>query len=778
MSKELDYQSPSLQKEAIFPALGAGALMAARFLAPMAIRAVAPTAARLIGGAAARGGARALLQGGARGMAKNLLGTAGRSAITQGLGAVLNQAGASGADGPDYSMAQPAVGQPVAQPTAKTAVYGEGVNHPSTVNKRDEDPENGKLFPSTRTQDVNGPLGDQEWQRDYTGVNPIGESSPSTLLHKEDQTKRILTNYDDSEIIEKAIVDLFENLPKILEFFESEESGEDDEDIKRIHDTFESIFPGFMDMDMTPEAEELLMIIDDERNNSKKIKKSNADAQNAVFCMIPNCNKPVSPDLMKQGKPALCEGHASEQSAAGKQGPDASPYSVNSLTQEWVPVNEMQQVNNMLRQFTGSDTQGPHTDEQQAAVAEMLIEQGREGEIPAMLQNPADYDEELAEIQNKDPLLGEDPEDVGMGAQDQMAQMGMGPDAGGMPAGPPMGGEMPPGPPGAAPGIPDMSAPTPADLNPAGPGAMPPPVMASVTSSMLEAAFKYGADNVAGKCPKCDSHTTKMVQQDGKSKCHTCHHEWQDETFQKSDGDSSHSTTTSSFYAAMDSFVDEDVEEEIIDDSSHTWTDEDNEPLEEGKEYEIYAHNYKIPEIGRVVELKPDAVVYEIESDGGIRREIEIDRQEADLNGYRFAPTAANSDENLDDGTFGIEDKIAPEPGQTTDLSTPHREIGASAKEATVTYYMCPVADCPNNQGGGDYEPGTCSIHNKELVPAGQEKSAHKTAGKHYTPMEQRELIDEYGQARNADKLNLEGTHYATAEDDYFLFGCQKTYKN
>jgi hypothetical protein len=47
-----------------------------------------------------------------------------------------------------------------------------------------------------------------------------------------------------------------------------------------------------------------------------------------------------------------------------------------------------------------------------------------------------------------------------------------------------------------------------------------------------------------------------------------------------------------------------------------------------------------------------------------------------------------------------------------------------------------------------------------------------KTAGRHYTPMEQRELIDEYGQARNADKLNLENTHYAQADDDYFLFGC------
>ena len=48
-----------------------------------------------------------------------------------------------------------------------------------------------------------------------------------------------------------------------------------------------------------------------------------------------------------------------------------------------------------------------------------------------------------------------------------------------------------------------------------------------------------------------------------------------------------------------------------------------------------------------------------------------------------------------------------------------------------------------------------------------------KTAGQHYTPMQQRLLIDEYGEARNADKLNLEGTHYVESSlDDSFLFGC------
>jgi hypothetical protein len=38
--------------------------------------------------------------------------------------------------------------------------------------------------------------------------------------------------------------------------------------------------------------------------------------------------------------------------------------------------------------------------------------------------------------------------------------------------------------------------------------------------------------------------------------------------------------------------------------------------------------------------------------------------------------------------------------------------------------------------------------------------SVTKTAGKKFTPMEQREFIDEPGVARNANKLDLKGTHY------------------
>ncbi len=37
-----------------------------------------------------------------------------------------------------------------------------------------------------------------------------------------------------------------------------------------------------------------------------------------------------------------------------------------------------------------------------------------------------------------------------------------------------------------------------------------------------------------------------------------------------------------------------------------------------------------------------------------------------------------------------------------------------------------------------------------------------RTAGKKFSPREQREFIEEEGTARNADKLELGGTHYET----------------
>jgi transposase-like protein len=49
------------------------------------------------------------------------------------------------------------------------------------------------------------------------------------------------------------------------------------------------------------------------------------------------------------------------------------------------------------------------------------------------------------------------------------------------------------------------------------------------------------------------------------------------------------------------------------------------------------------------------------------------------------------------------------------------------------------------------------------LMKEGRERK-ERVAGRHFTPREQRELIDERGNARNSDLLDLEGTHYKVRE--------------
>lgn len=49
----------------------------------------------------------------------------------------------------------------------------------------------------------------------------------------------------------------------------------------------------------------------------------------------------------------------------------------------------------------------------------------------------------------------------------------------------------------------------------------------------------------------------------------------------------------------------------------------------------------------------------------------------------------------------------------------------------------------------------------RDLLSSNAEERA-RTAGRHFSPYEQRELINERGNARNADRLDLSGTHYET----------------
>jgi hypothetical protein len=60
-----------------------------------------------------------------------------------------------------------------------------------------------------------------------------------------------------------------------------------------------------------------------------------------------------------------------------------------------------------------------------------------------------------------------------------------------------------------------------------------------------------------------------------------------------------------------------------------------------------------------------------------------------------------------------------------------------------------------------DKDPRAQAI--KERLDA---NAVERTAGAKFSPREQKEFIDEDGVARNADRLNLDGTHYVSAFDN------------
>jgi len=175
-------------------------------------------------------------------------------------------------------------------------------------------------------------------------------------------------------------------------------------------------------------------------------------------------------------------------------------------------------------------------------------------------------------------------------------------------------------------------------------------------------------------------------------------------------------------------------------DSGHTWTDESGDPLKVGQEYEMYSANYDIPDMVRIEEVKPDSIEYTLTGEYGLEHRTEISREEALIEQLSFTPEQQNHSDEIESGNEdvdpGIEENMddigRPTTGvDQTDLSRPH----------------------------------SAGSTNRDWL---------KEGGAKFTPMEQREFIEEAGVARNADKLDLSGTHYEARveiDEDYFLFG-------
>jgi phosphohistidine swiveling domain-containing protein len=205
-----------------------------------------------------------------------------------------------------------------------------------------------------------------------------------------------------------------------------------------------------------------------------------------------------------------------------------------------------------------------------------------------------------------------------------------------------------------------------------------------------------------------------------------------------------------------------------VDDSSNVWVDESGEPLHEGGQYELKTGDYAIPDKITVTHLYPEKLVYTNDS-GGINYRNEITADDVQTMGYTFGP----SDPRGADSSAGFEEREAPvRPGQDAgpqvdDLSTPQTVVSGELHRGAVHREAAIDPEAYVGSFSGD------NVDDRSWIMQGSARDEvlvdpalmAKLAGKDYSAREQREFIDESGEARNLDLLDLSGTHYIA--DDY-----------
>jgi DNA-directed RNA polymerase subunit RPC12/RpoP len=601
--------------------------------------------------------------------------------------------------------------------------------------------------------------------------------------------------------------------PLLLHYYYSDESGANDPLIRELHEQLEAENPGYLDRADDEALQKILKqlrqpdaihaktaapgigypamtgVLNAPQNNAQNIPQQAVPGplpQTTQQASCPFCGSPVTAD----GSCPTCGAKTNPMGGSLPPGtnPTAMPYGGNPAG---IPR-------------AAASHQGPVTDEQKSAVAELLIETGRAGEVPVMLKQPWDYAEEMAQVAhrlNQPPNVDPDDPQPPQPAQEVA-------------------------PPGAT-----MPVPNPAD-----------------PTQQMAAAVRHVATphNGAPRCPKCGSATTGFSHNNaGKvsANCHSCGNVWE-----VSDADVARTAAEPAYNppnpeaipAADHTQRDDDYGDQ---DSSHTWQTDDGQPLQVGAEYEMHSPGYAIPDIVRVEAVKPDSIEVSTigeysntdpdpqtgDSQEPLAYKHEITKEEADLEGLTFVPSDGDSnagEQNLDQYADSSQAPVNTEPTPRPTSSVKEAE---EEPERELRDDMCPV--CASQHIASELSSPTTSFHecyrcgnswetkeedyvdqntanrkwimddsgpggddffaemdrHKAMRESGNSRSlsdiaardtrlqeikerldaAHeeRTAGRKFTPREQRELIEERGHARNADKLNLAGTHYEIRPD-------------
>lgn len=788
------------------------------------------------GASATAGGLMSKAMGGAGGVAKA---EGVSSLVNQGVGAAGNAVGmggggSAGGGGEGYSG-------PLQQFTHVLAAFVEsdyetpssvpdiGVKHddPQDVdqkefNDQDKSPEN----PMNPNLQDSGASGEDEVRKDM-GKPSQGQFAP------------------DSPGIQRMEM----LMPLVEKYYHSDESGADDPMLKGLHEMLEAENPGYLN-GADAEAAERFM------HNKKQpehvhastthesimppMQQGNLQAQQQALdptALNPSM-QPQAPSAQTPPGGGAQQGHCPQ--CGGVTQPDGScPQCGAAATPQQAPVPGGSSMaphpqtfahTDLLASFVDSaNHQGPVTPEQIASVQQWLIQQGRVDEVPNVPLDPGnpEYAKILSEIQNNPNT----PPPVTPEEQTQ-----------------------PPAPQPSAPG--GMPVP---GMGPGEAGGQPMQPMSSFLPDFT------AADNIAPRCPKCNSATTGIVgDADHHAKCHSCQNIWKlnDVLSDENYGQTSIARTAlrddrqhggQSGDPANPAGVPVAEQEQPTDqggdeDSSLTWKDSAGAPLKAGQMYQMVNPSFALPDLVRIERVKPDGVDLTLlgtyandpsqHDPSTLTSSTPLSRQEMEMQHISFEPVGQTADDQNNEpppGSSAPGHEQVPPSGQTTDeqaASQPemaaqssvqdddcprcgHHEFTSSMITPEAKEHNCfrcghdwvteekddyshlgvaqreewtnSAADWLNEDDNADdltprrAEMARAAVQSRNIGDIAErderlravrdhlshEKEARiqRESGRHFTPREQRELIDEDGIARNSDMLELGGTHYKTRDD-------------
>jgi hypothetical protein len=482
-----------------------------------------------------------------------------------------------------------------------------------------------------------------------------------------------------------ALSSLGELLPKVLEFALGDQSAAGDPDMENLHQQLESEMPGYMDHADDDHGVKLVTMIvkgtPDGKSDDDPLLQDNDEAHDPIADTI----QAHVESAMRPGLDTHCSRCGNVLDASSQACPQCGMGNFGHQPQPTNPdFTTPQQMMNPPVTAGAMDAQGPNTDEQKAAVAQLLQEEGREEEIPNMIMNPQEYADELSQISGAE----EPPEDIGQEAPPPV-----------VPA--EQQGEMP---------VPGMSAPAP---------------------TMARAISKYAGtvDGVAEKCPKCGSHTTGYTDvESGACGCKSCGHHWDAEPLVLNKEAATPDDEANPLGVPLaEAEEPRDIEKE--DDSSHTWIDSDGAPLHVGQSYEMYSANYEIPDRIRIDAVKPDVIEYTMIGEYGLDHRTELTHEESNVENISFVRSEHDDfghGEPTDESDLeqNMDDVARPAPGEETDASTPHTMMSHEAdvrgevrdelrnqqetqgikdklQQARESLPNAPLKPCPECQGAG-----------------------------------------------------------------------------